>query len=131
MKRAPWLISLALVSSVASAEWLKVTETDTADVAIYIDSTTIQEREGFRRFWDLQDLKTRAAGGELSRTWLREIDCSGKRYRALAVISFAGQMGTGELVGRWTLEPIWATIAPETVAAEQMRFICNRQISAN
>lgn len=117
---------LALASATASAEWVKIIETDTADAVIYIDSATIKDRQGFKRFWDLQDLKARANGGELSRTWLREIDCAGERYRALAVISFAGPMGTGDLLGRWNIEPKWDPIAPDTVAAEQLRIVCER-----
>lgn len=118
------LVAAILAPVVARAEWVKIVETDTADTVVYIDSSSIKAKGTLKRFWDLQARKTPAADGERSRLWLREIDCQSERFRALAVISLSGEMGTGEILGRWDLEPKWEPIVAETIVAEQSRMIC-------
>lgn len=116
---------LFVVSPVASsAEWIKVVETEASDTVVYIDSSSTTIRETRRRFWDLHALKAAGVNGERSRLWLREIDCPTARFRALAVIATAGEMGTGDILGRWNLEPKWEPILPETIVAEQSQLIC-------
>lgn len=118
------LIASVLAPVVARAEWVKIVETDTADTVVYIDPSSIKTRGTLKRFWDLQARNAPTADGERSRLWLREIDCQAERFRALAVISLSGEMGSGDVLGRWNLEPKWEPIVAETIVAEQSRMIC-------
>lgn len=118
------LIGLAGMPVGAHAAWVAIVSTDDATATVYVDRSTVSSRGTVRRFWDLHDLKSVGTDGERSRSWLREIDCQGERFRTLAVMTLSGSMGTGDLLNRWNLEPKWEPISEGTIAQAQQEAVC-------
>jgi hypothetical protein len=116
------LCLLALVAAPAWAEWVEVSEAD--GLVSYIDPATILRNGNFRKVWQVQDLKQRGSGGELSREVVVEYDCKEMRQRILSITGHVGPMAGGEtlLVSR---EPDgWQYIPPKTPNAAIFKIVC-------
>jgi hypothetical protein len=116
---------LMLISAQASAEWVKVSET--AESWDYFDPASMRKVGSMRRVWQMQDLKERAANGELSRRLLSEYDCRDEKWRVLSFTFHAGPVALGEVLSSHSSEPSrWFDAAPGTVADIILRLVCIR-----
>jgi hypothetical protein len=118
------LCLLALVAAPAWAEWVKVDETD--EMTFYIDPAKIKKGGNLRRVWELQDLKQRDNDGEMSRRGLQEYDCEEERSRVLSMSTHSEAMTGGKVIMSGELNGKWKYIAPNTVSATVLSFVCAR-----
>ena len=117
------LLAMLWVAS-AHSGWVKYIGRGTHDS--YIDLKTIHKAGDLRRGWKLDDFKQRGPQGELSRRTLWELDCKGRRYRALAGYAYAGQMAQGKTVAQSDTPEGWTTITSGTLAEQAYRVVCVR-----
>jgi hypothetical protein len=113
---------LNLAAAPAWADWVKVIDNDV--VVIYIDPATIRKDGNIRRVWELYDLKQRDRDGEMSRRVLYEYDCKEERYRFLSLSAHSEPMAGGRVLNTGSSPTAWDYVAPGTVAATKMQFVC-------
>lgn len=117
-------LMLAVIAAPASAEWVKLRETD--DAVFYIDPATIRKNGNFRRIWNLQDLKRRDPYGVMSRRMLYEYDCTNERSKVLSISSHYDRMGGGGTYASGSGPDEWDYIAPGTVLNTVLRIVCKK-----
>ena len=122
--RVVLIVFFMLASTLAWAEWVKVSEID-AGVA-YIDPATIGKDGNLRRVWAIQDLKQRHPNGELSRRLLHEYDCAERRRRSLSTSAHTERMATGEVLSSSIDPGNWHPVAPGTVDEAMLKIVCAR-----
>ena len=104
---------LTLSTSLAWAEWVKVSVTD--EHTTYIDPATIRKDGNLRKVWTIQDRKQRDKDGEMSRRTLIEYDCKEERYRVRSGTTHSDPMARGNTLYTRSGEPgEWNDIPPET-----------------
>lgn len=91
--RAALCFMFALFATPASAEWVKVAETDT--MVVYIDAATIRKDRHLRWVWEVQDYKQKRDDGLLSRRLLDEFDCREEQFRILSMFNHSEPMANG------------------------------------
>ena len=107
-----------------SAEWVKFFETDSAN--FYYDPIDIK-REGDRvRTRVLFDLKKPNKLGDHSYIGVFEFDCKEELRRLLSYVTYAEQMGGGEIVPNEVEERAWETVEPDNAQADLMHVVCSR-----
>ncbi|NJD35363.1 MAG: hypothetical protein FIA96_11120 [Betaproteobacteria bacterium] len=116
------LCLLALVAAPAWAEWVKMDETDTG--TYYIDPSTIRKNGQFRKVWQVQDLKQRARGGEMSQRVLWEFDCREKRFRFLSYSTHFEPKATGKTLVSEGDTDDWDSVPPDSAAEAILKFVC-------
>ena len=116
------LAVLAAISPHVSAEWMEVTETDTA--TFYIDPTTIRKDGEFRRVWQLQDMKGPRGDGAWSQLVLYEYDCKLERDRLLASSFHSRGQGKGSILSSNNELGQWEYVPPRTAASIFLKVVC-------
>lgn len=108
----------------ASAEWVKVIETDV--VVQYVDPTTITKNGDLRKAWRLQDFKSPTPDGKQSMRILGEYDCKGERMRILFGSSYTGPMASGEslFLGGGNVDD-WDRAPAGTMGELVLKFVCS------
>ena len=97
MKKLLLTLVLAVVSSSAMAEWVKVSEDKL--VTVYADPTTIRKLGNKVKMWVLVDYKKdEEEFGILSARLKEEYDCKEKKQRILFMAFYSGHMGKDETV---------------------------------
>lgn len=123
------VVALQPVSAIPSgAEWLLVDRN--ANATVYVDRGSLQRTGDTVRLWVLDDLKmahTRGAETYLSSRAQEEHDCTNERFRLVALVRFAGQMGTGKVVYERTVESNWASIPKGTLAQSVWKYACGKK----
>jgi hypothetical protein len=94
MKKAILAFVLVAVSSGAWAQWVRVSESESA--VFYVDPTAIKKNETLRRYGALRDFSDPDKDGDLSARVVGEFDCEEERFRYLQQHYFRGPMGRGE-----------------------------------
>lgn len=114
---------LMFLSYSAWAEWVLVSESTNA--RLYIDPATIRREGTLRKYWKLTDLKVRDKDGDMSWRTRAETDCKEERERFTSLTTFSESM-LGGRVTRTSDFPNdeWRDIAPGTVMATVMRYVC-------
>lgn len=110
MRKAIFML-LAVVSSSAAAEWVKVGGNET--MTIYADPASTRKVGGWVKIWSLFDLKTALDSQGKSYMSIKhqnEYDCNEEQSRKLYSSFHSGNMGEGEVVYRSSdpgkLEPV-------------------------
>lgn len=116
------VICCLLAAGPASAEWVKMSENDDADV--YIDATTIRKEGSLRTVWQLHDEKKRNRDGTMSSRIKWEYDCSGERVRMISATSHSGSMATGKKLYNVYKASEWRDIAPATMGQNGLKVVC-------
>jgi surface-adhesin protein E len=83
------------------AEWMAVEKSDQGKMSVCVDPDTIHRNGDVVEFWVLMDFETTQTEPRpphMSVKSQREIDCTKKRVRLLAMTAFSGNMGSGRLV---------------------------------
>lgn len=114
---------LMFLSYSAWAEWVLVSESTNAQ--LYIDPATIRREGTLRKYWKLTNLKVRDKDGDMSWRTRDETDCKEERERFTSMTTFSESM-LGGRVTRTADFPNneWSDIAPGTVMATVMRYVC-------
>ena len=111
-----------LITGSAWAEWVRVDGNES--LSIYIDSATIRKDGNFRKAWELQDLKQRHKGGELSRRMKTEYDCKQERSRILSFTTHSGSMAEGDILFSSETGGTWIDAPPKTMSETILRVVC-------
>ena len=119
------MLLLALVSTGAMAEWVKVVsgKSDT----VYADPATIRKvGNGKVSMWHMLDYNTAQQYGELNSVMSvkrqTEFDCNKPQYRFLYSRYYAKNMGAGDEIGRESKSRKWLAL-PLIASAEKLRNI--------
>lgn len=127
MRRAILMMLLAVMSSSAMAEWVKVGGGD-GDF-VYADPTTIRKNGDNVKMWSLSDYKTpQGRKSYMSSKTQDEYDCKEEQSRDLAFSMFSGNMGEGETVFTGPGALRWVPVAPGSVAKVLWNFACGNTI---
>jgi hypothetical protein len=118
------LVFLMLTTTPTWAEWVKVTAS--SDDVYYLDPSTIRRDGNFRKAWTLIDFIKMGRKGVHSLKAFKEFDCKEERFRVLTAVGYAGQMGTGTVLGSENPTIPFGYVAPNTASADQLRFVCAR-----
>jgi hypothetical protein len=92
--------------------------------ANFIATNSIRQSGHTRRAWILRAQPEPVLDKVLSIRSLAEFDCLEEKKRTLTAQAFSGHFGTGELLTR-SNESDWQYIAPGTVAAGELRYVCD------
>ena len=116
---------LMVLSYSAWAEWVLVSEATNSEAKNYIDPATIRREGTLRKYWRLADLKVRDKDGDMSWRIRDEIDCKKERYRLSGMTTFSESMLGGRVTSTSNApNGEWSDIAPGTVMAALMRYVC-------
>lgn len=125
MMRALKMLVMLLICAPAWAQWAQYAESDR--VTFYYDPATVEVNGELRRVWELQDLKQRDPGGEMSFRFLWEYGCKENRYRNLYGASHSERMARGDTLVSGSPEgpdAEWDDIPPGTVIAAKFKAVC-------
>lgn len=126
------LIAVLLLSvGPAYAEWVLVDKDDQRERIVYIDPDTIRRNGDVVELWallDFQTIQTAPSPPYLSVKAQREIDCAKERIRLLAMTAFSGNMGSGEVVYRYSdSNDQGISVEPDSVAESLLYFVCDEK----
>lgn len=120
MSRIIVMLLLAVVSSNAMAEWVKVGGTD--DMTCYVDPATIHKAGDTVEMWYLFDSKM-----GISTKTHGEFDCKGKRLRDVYLASYSGNMSAGTEVVVINRPDQWDTVKPRTLIETLWKYACGEK----
>ena len=126
MHKAILMMLLAVVSSSAMAEWVKVSEDKL--VTAYADPSTIRKLGDKVKMWALWDYSTAQEGDSKPYMSVRiqnEYNCKEETDRQIYATTFSGNMLEGNTIdmqgGR-----NWEPIAPRTFGETLWKFACGK-----
>jgi hypothetical protein len=130
MHKAILTILLAVVSSSAAAEWVKV-GAEYKGATRYADPTTISRSGSKATMWDVMDYKTPTEGprGEvvLSQMNQQEYDCKEEKIRALYFSVHSKNMGNGLVVFSKRETQEWSPIVPGKAGEAMWELACGKR----
>lgn len=129
MCKAILMMLLAVVSSNAMAEWVKVGGSDT--LSIYADPTTIRKKSNIVKMWNMFDLKAEqtVTGGKpfLSVKGQEEYDCKEEQVRILYESNHSRNMGSGEQVFSTANLGKWLPVPPDSGTKVLWNYACGKR----
>jgi len=117
---------LMFLSYSAWAEWVLVAASASNGNQYYIDPATIRREGTLLRYWKLVNLKVRDKfDGDMSWRTRDEIDCKKERWRFTSMTTFSESMLGGRMTSNINVpNGEWSDIAPDTVYADVMAYVC-------
>jgi hypothetical protein len=113
------------MSSVAYAEWTKVTENMRGDIA-YVDFERIKKHDGKVYYWWIGDDLKPDEYGILSHRAYTEAECGRFRYRYLSATFFEGPMASGTIQSSIKIpEKEWRYPPPNSMGEGILKAVCN------
>lgn len=113
MQKVMLMVVLAVASSNALAEWVRVTANADNGLTVYADPSSISKSGNTVTMWSLYDFKTAQVddGSDpyFSTKFQNVYDCKRELRQVLELSNFSGNMGNGEVLfsyhdtGKWTL----------------------------
>jgi hypothetical protein len=138
MRKIVLMILLALASSSALAEWVRIgTAGPGGQIILYVDPASVL-RDGDRvRMWDLADRPATGTDQPINRPLymsvktLREYDCKLGRIRTLSLSRQSENMGEGLKVQGAAVDsdPVlgkWGPIPPKSALADMWKIACKK-----
>jgi len=128
----PLLIAVLLMSvGPAYADWVFVDKDNHPEYVVYVDPDTIR-RNGevveLRALLDFETTQTVPSPPYLSVKAQREINCAEERIRLLAMTAFSGNMGSGEVVYRYSdSNDQGISVEPGSVAESLWNVVCDEK----
>ncbi|TAN77789.1 MAG: hypothetical protein EPN14_07310 [Gallionella sp.] len=125
MRKAVFMILLAVVSGSAMAEWFEVGSNEIT--AIYVDPATIQRSGNMAKMWHLVDFKrVKKDMGDPYRSTKdqNEYDCKEEKLRRRAFSQHAENMGGGKVVYSDTFTTKWKPVPPDSGTQILWKFAC-------
>ncbi|NOU41757.1 MAG: hypothetical protein HOO85_10875 [Methylotenera sp.] len=127
MKKLSILLILACTSSHALAEWTMIQTNDNGNM--YIDFDTLQKTGDLVSISTLNDYYSLQQKGELSSQWTELHDCKYKKFKALAINDYTGNMGNGNLIQATHFneaETAWSDVVRYSIGELKANVICSR-----
>ena len=119
-------LSSFMMSSVAHAEWTKVSESVKGDIG-YVDLGRIKKHDGKIYFWFLVDLLKPNSVGMISFLSYIEGECGRFRYRELTTTFYEGAMGSGKISSKANNPSDWSYPPPNSTSEIVLKTVCNHQ----
>ena len=119
---------LALVWSTAFAEWTAIS--DSSDLTVYANYSSIRTTGVNKKMWDLKDFKTvQSTDGVMyhSSKTLIEYDCEREQQRLLFFSWFSGEMGKGSVVFEHLETSSWQPNQPDSIGEGLWKVACGKQ----
>jgi len=120
------LFTLLILSAPVYADWMKVVSTINEDTDIYIELNSIRKNGNSVLFWHLQDYKQKNELGDLSMKLKQEINCKVETIKTIALVSYSGNMGSGNVTSSGNGSGKIKHITPDTLAQHIYKFVCSR-----
>ncbi len=121
------MIVLVVWSSQVLADWTMVQTNDNGNM--YIDFDTVQKSAGLVTASTLNDYYVQQTKGEMSSQWLELHDCKNKKFKALSIQYYAGNMAQGDVLTTYRLsetETNWSEVVPYSIGEVKANVICSR-----
>jgi|GEM_PF-547823 len=121
------MLILLAVSGPAIAEWTMIQTNDGGNM--YIDFDTVKKSDGLITVSTLNDYYDRQQKGERSSQWLELHDCKNKKFKALAINYYSGNMGEGKLIEAQRFnepEIAWSDVVGASIGELKTNVICSR-----
>jgi hypothetical protein len=128
MRKAILMVLLAVVSSSAAAEWIKLGSNE--DSTFYVDAATILRKGKVATMWSLIDYRqSRTIGNAqyMSLTALGEYDCEKEQQRVVSGSRQTEKMGRGESVSKLSEPTEWSFAASGSTGEALWKFACGRR----
>jgi len=141
MKKLLLTLMLAVVSTSAMAEWVKVGTSDDKTTTIYADPSTIRKSGNRVKMWALWDYSTAQEGGSKPYMSVRiqneynckeetdriqnEYNCKEETDRQIYATTFSGNMAGGHTINRQGGKK-WEPVAPRTFGETLWKFACGK-----
>lgn len=125
MRKVILMMSLAVVSNGAMAEWVNVASNKST--AIYVDPATIHRKGNMATMWHLTDFNTpsKDMGEEyLSTKDQNEYDCKEMKLRRRASSQHSKNMGGGKVVYSDTYTTRWKPVPSDSGVEILWKFAC-------
>ncbi|MEE8289212.1 MAG: surface-adhesin E family protein [Nitrosomonadaceae bacterium] len=130
MRNAILMAILAMISTSAIGEWIKVDRNKNAGITRYVDITTVHKMGNNVKMLDLIDYITVREAMEdkfLSIKVLQEYDCNEVKKRILAFNTYSGNMGYGGVLYANSKPNKWEIISsPRSVSLTLWEIACSR-----
>lgn len=121
------MVVLVVWSSQVLADWTMVQTNDNGNM--YIDFDTVQKSPGLVTISTLNDYYVQQIKGEMSSQWLELHDCKNKKFKALSIQYYAGNMAQGDVLATYRLpeaETGWSDVVPYSIGEVKANVICSR-----
>ena len=121
------ILSLALSSTQALAEWTMIQTNDEGNM--YIDFDTVQKSGDLTTVSTLNDYYGTQQKKEMSSQWSELHDCKNKKFKALSIHYYSENMGKGNLIESYKLnaaETAWSDVVQYSVGELKANIICSR-----
>lgn len=126
MRKAIFMMLLAIVSNSAMAKWIEVSSSESA--TNYADPASISRAGNLVQMWYLRDHKdtVRTSDGKpfVSAKMLREYDCKEEKSRVLYSSFHSEKMGEGEAVFSDSDPDKWMQIEPDSIGEDMWKIAC-------
>lgn len=114
-----------LFASAAHAQWTPVGPAGSAQ--FFIDTNTLQRKEGMVQVWELVNMERADGEGVRSSRFLMEYDCKGQRSRGLDMLTYTEPMGGGKLLQQLGPDPDgWESVPPDSIFSQRMAAACGK-----
>jgi hypothetical protein len=120
-------LMLLVVCCSASAEWVKVTDSDEAN--FYIDFSTVRWQGRIVEFWALRNYFAANEDGVVSMRGYEQHDCKNKMYRVLELSFHSSAWADGKVIANHSYENKpnpWQRIPPQTVSDDIHKYACKK-----
>ncbi len=117
------LISSLIMSSVANAEWTKVSTINDEGGSAYVDFDRLKKRNGKLYYWALIDFHSMK--GQWSVTMYQEAECKRDRFRVLNSASYSDRMGSGDVIGSDNTPMNWTYPPPDSYGEAILYAVCD------
>lgn len=120
-----FIVSAALITSTAHAQWVLVAPAGNAD--FFMDKASITRKGDMVQVWELVNMGQSDSDGVRSSRFMVEYDCKGKRSRGLDMLTYSEPMGGGKLIQQLGPDPDgWEALPPNSTFSQRMDMACGR-----
>ncbi len=133
MRKVILMLLLAVVSSSAMADWVRIGSIDAANLIIYANPDTIRRTGNIVSMWNLLDFTAiqRSAGSTnfpeityLSVKAQHEYDCKTAQQRILYFYWYSENMGKGDVVFSDDTVEEWSPVYPNSTKDILLKYAC-------
>ena len=129
MKKLLLTLVLAVVSSGAMAEWVKVSSSEDLGITVYADPSSIRKADNKLEMWFLSDYKK--VRGLRSARYMSvvsqiECDCMEEQVRPGHGTFYEGNMAQGRLVSTGLSSLNWMPVSPGSIHEHLLIFACGK-----
>jgi hypothetical protein len=130
MRKTILMLLLAIVSSSAMAEWVKVGGSTDGTLTVYAIPSSIRKVGSKAKIWTLGDYKVAKDSGMgnqyRSTKSQEEYDCKEEQGRTLYLAFYSENMGEGEIIGTHQGAKEWLPIMPESINEALWKTACKK-----